>query len=105
MLTTCGVGSCVPVISTNSQPLSISLLAQVASDAMQAEADETLLRMAREVGGNLAEVLLTTAHTMRERIGLRRQVEVLSAEGRLSAKVLGLPVPNTLLALADEVIE
>jgi tight adherence protein B len=51
------------------------------------------IRTAREVGGNLAEVLLTTANTMRERVQLNRQVQVLSAEGRLSAKVLiGLPI-------------
>jgi Flp pilus assembly protein TadB len=46
------------------------------------------IRTAREVGGNLAEVLQTTAATMRERVQLHRQVQVLSAEGRLSAKVL-----------------
>jgi Flp pilus assembly protein TadB len=51
------------------------------------------VRTAREVGGNLAEVLETTAHTMRERVQLHRQVQVLSAEGRLSAKVLiALPI-------------
>ena len=46
------------------------------------------IRTAREVGGNLAEVLQTTAGTMRERVNLHRQVEVLSAEGKLSAKIL-----------------
>ena len=51
------------------------------------------IRIQREVGGNLAEVLTTVAATMRERERLRRQVEVLSAEGRLSAWILGaLPV-------------
>jgi tight adherence protein B len=46
----------------------------------------------REVGGNLAEVLDTVADTMRERDQIRRQVEVLSAEGRLSLYILaGLP--------------
>jgi tight adherence protein B len=51
------------------------------------------IRTAREVGGNLAEVLMTTAYTMRERVQLRGQVQVLSAEGRISAKVLiGLPI-------------
>lgn len=50
------------------------------------------VRISREVGGNLAEVLLTTVATMRERAQLRGQVKVLSAEGRLSAKILmGLP--------------
>ena len=42
----------------------------------------------REVGGNLAEVLDTVAATLRERDDIRRQVDVLSAEGRLSAIVL-----------------
>lgn len=48
------------------------------------------IRIQREVGGNLAEVLTSVAATMRERERLRRQVEVLSAEGRLSAVILGL---------------
>jgi tight adherence protein B len=46
------------------------------------------VRTSREVGGNLAEVLLTTAATMRERGYLKGQVKVLSAEGRMSARVL-----------------
>ena len=48
------------------------------------------IRIQREVGGNLAEVLNTVAATLRERERLRRQVQVLSAEGRLSAWILGL---------------
>ena len=44
----------------------------------------------REVGGNLAEILDTVADTLRERATMRRQVRVLTAEGRLSAWVLGL---------------
>jgi tight adherence protein B len=47
------------------------------------------IRIQREVGGNLAEVLNNVAATMRERERLRRQVDVLSAEGRLSAIILG----------------
>ncbi len=51
------------------------------------------IRIQRHVGGNLAELLLTTVHTMRERSSLRRQVRALSAEGKLSAYVLiGLPI-------------
>lgn len=51
------------------------------------------MRIQREVGGNLAELLNTVAETLREREYLRRQVKVLSAEGRFSAWVLsGLPV-------------
>ena len=46
------------------------------------------IRIQREVGGNLAEVLRTTVGTMRERAFLRRQVHALSAEGRLSGYIL-----------------
>jgi tight adherence protein B len=42
----------------------------------------------REVGGNLAEILDTLAETVREREQVRRQVKVLSAEGRISVKIL-----------------
>jgi tight adherence protein B len=47
----------------------------------------------REVGGNLAEILDNVADTLRERAQMRRQIRVLTAEGRLSAWVLvGLPI-------------
>ena len=48
------------------------------------------IRIQREVGGNLAELLATVSATLRERERLRRQVRVLSAEGRLSAWILSL---------------
>ncbi|MEP6760693.1 MAG: type II secretion system F family protein [Sporichthyaceae bacterium] len=59
------------------------------------------IKIQREVGGNLAELLSTVAATLRERERLRRQVKVLSAEGRLSAWILGLlpPVFSTYLLL------
>jgi Flp pilus assembly protein TadB len=51
------------------------------------------VRIQRQVGGNLAEVLMNTVVTMRDRARTRRHVRALSAEGRLSAYVLiGLPV-------------
>jgi len=51
------------------------------------------VRIQREVGGNLAEVLLTTVETMRERARTRRQVKALSAEGKLSGYILvALPI-------------
>ncbi|MBT1001582.1 type II secretion system F family protein [Paenarthrobacter sp. DKR-5] len=43
----------------------------------------------REVGGNLAEVLDQVGQTIRERNQIRRQIKALSAEGRMSAVVLG----------------
>jgi tight adherence protein B len=51
------------------------------------------IRIQRDVGGNLADTLRTTAATLRERESIHRQVRTLSAEGRLSAYVLiGLPI-------------
>ena len=55
------------------------------------------INIQREVGGNLAELLDTVSETLREREALRRQIKVLSAEGRLSAAVLiALPIVLTL---------
>ena len=51
------------------------------------------IRIHREVGGNLAEILTTVSATIRERERLRRQVRGLSAEGRLSAWILGALPP------------
>lgn len=57
------------------------------------------IRIQRSVGGNLAELLLTVAETLRERAYLRRHVKALSAEGRLSAYILGGLPPVFLLYL------
>jgi len=46
------------------------------------------VRIQREVGGNLSELLLQVAATLRERDYLRRQVKALSAEGRFSSYIL-----------------
>lgn len=51
------------------------------------------VRIQREVGGNLAELLITVAETMTARQRLRGEVAALTAEGKISAIVLGiLPV-------------
>jgi tight adherence protein B len=47
----------------------------------------------REVGGNLADLLQTVSVTMVERERLRRDVKSLTAEGRMSAIVLGVLPP------------
>ena len=47
----------------------------------------------REVGGNLADLLQTVGVTMIERERLRRDVKSLTAEGRMSAIVLGIMPP------------
>jgi tight adherence protein B len=51
------------------------------------------IRLQRQVGGNLAEVLSTVSQTIRDRYSLKRQIKALSAEGRLSSLILSiLPV-------------
>jgi tight adherence protein B len=51
------------------------------------------IKIQREVGGNLAELLNTVADTMLARERLRREVRALTAEGRISAVIIGiLPV-------------
>ncbi len=59
------------------------------------------IRIQREVGGNLAEVVTTNVEAMREREALRRHVRALSAEGRLSAYIIcALPPLVIVLMLA-----
>lgn len=52
------------------------------------------IKIQREVGGNLAELLLTVADTMTQRERLRREVSTLTAEGRLSAIIIGALPPG-----------
>ena len=58
------------------------------------------IRIQREVGGNLADTLRTTAATLREREMLKRHVRALSAEGRLSAYIL-IALPIGVLLVLD----
>lgn len=48
------------------------------------------VKIQREVGGNLAEILEILARTIRERDQVSRQIKALTAEGRLSAMILFL---------------
>jgi tight adherence protein B len=48
------------------------------------------IRIQREVGGNLSELLQTVADTMTDRKRLKREVDALTAEGKISAIILGL---------------
>jgi tight adherence protein B len=75
-------------------------LGRPVEDALEALADRVgssdfkwavlAVNIQREVGGNLAEILDNVADTLRERATMRRQVQVLTTEGRLSAWVLTL---------------
>lgn len=78
-------------------------LGRTLEDALDATADRMgsddfawtvmAIKIQREVGGNLAELLLTVADTMTQRERLRRDVNSLTAEGRVSAFILGLLPP------------
>ena len=75
-------------------------LGRPAEDALESLADRVgssdfrwavlAVNIQREVGGNLAEILDNVSDTLRERATMRRQIRVLTAEGRLSAWVLAI---------------
>jgi tight adherence protein B len=46
------------------------------------------LQIQRESGGNLGEILDTISYVVRERFKLRRQVQIFTAEGRMSSYML-----------------
>ncbi len=81
-----------------------SRLGRPLEEALEAAAERTqsedfgwavmAIRIQREVGGNLAELLLTVAETMTQRERLRRDVAALTAEGRMSAYILGFLPPG-----------
>lgn len=53
----------------------------------------TAVNIQREVGGNLAEILDVISNTIRERIKLKGEISVLTAQGRMTGYVIsGLPI-------------
>jgi tight adherence protein B len=100
-----------PIASELRRAVLEARLAVTVEDALEHVAERTgsedfawvamAVRIQRNVGGNLAELLTTVAATLRERERLRRHVRVLSAEGRLSAVILGaLPIVFTFYLFA-----
>lgn len=57
----------------------------------------TAILIQRSVGGNLAEILDSVAHTMRERERIRGEIKTLTAQQRLAGYVIGL-IPFGLFA-------
>ena len=58
----------------------------------------TAVAINTDVGGNLAEILNNLAQTIRERLKIRRQIKVYTAQGRMSGYVLGaLPIVTFLI--------
>jgi tight adherence protein B len=57
----------------------------------------TAMKVQREVGGNLAEILDTISHTIRERVRVKGEIRTLTAQMRYSARLLALlPIGLTL---------
>lgn len=53
----------------------------------------TAVNIQREVGGNLAEILDVISHTIRERIKIKGEIRVLTAQGRITGYVISfLPI-------------
>ncbi|TVR23025.1 MAG: secretion system protein [Anaerolineaceae bacterium] len=62
----------------------------------------TAVNINREVGGNLAEILAVIGHTIRERIKLKGEIRVLTAQGRITGYLISfLPI---VLALFLQVV-
>ena len=82
------------------QVISEVRLGRVLEEALQEAADRIqnrdfseavmAVRIQQETGGNLAALLDVLANTMTQRVRMRREVRSLTAEGRISAYVLGL---------------
>jgi tight adherence protein B len=77
-----------------------SRLGRAVEDALEDTADRMAsvdlmwavmaIRIQREVGGNLAELLDTVADTMTQRERIRHEIKALTAEGRFSGWILGI---------------
>jgi tight adherence protein B len=59
-------------------------------DSLDCKMFVTALLLQRETGGNLAEILTNLSTLMRERVGVRGEIDTLTAEPKLSAIVLAL---------------
>lgn len=58
----------------------------------------TAIEVQREVGGNLAEILDTISHTIRERVRIKGEIQALTAQGQITAWALSLmPIGLSLL--------
>jgi tight adherence protein B len=75
------------------------LLSRVESDDLDLVV--TAVNIQREVGGNLAEILDTISHTIRERVKLKGEIRVLTSQGRITGYLIsGLPIAVALFLSA-----
>jgi tight adherence protein B len=61
----------------------------------------TAVAVARELGGNLSDVLCRLAQTLREKQAIERKIDALTAQGRLQARIIGL-LPLALLVIMTQ---
>jgi tight adherence protein B len=64
------------------------LLARMPSDDL--DLVNTAVNIQREVGGNLAEILESIGHTIRDRIKLKGEIRVLTSQGRITGWIISL---------------
>ncbi len=77
-----------------------NLITRIPSDDMDLVI--TAVNVQREVGGNLAEVLATISHTIRERIRIKGEIATLTAQATISGYIIsGLPIALTLFLRAS----
>ncbi len=82
-------GRCLREINlgTPTEQSLVNLGQRIASDDLDLVVTAVLIQ--RQVGGNLAEVLDSISHTIRERIRIKGEIKTLTAQGRLSGMVIG----------------
>lgn len=59
----------------------------------------TAILIQRQVGGNLAEILYNISNTIRERAQLKKEIQTLTAQGRLSGLIISLLPVALILAM------
>lgn len=58
----------------------------------------TAVVVQQQVGGNLSEILDTISQTIRDRLAIKRSIKTLTAQGRISGKIIG-GIPMILLLM------
>jgi len=78
-------------LGTPTEEALVNLTSRIESEDLDLVMTAVLIQ--RQVGGNLAEVLDSISHTIRERIRIKGEIKTLTAQGRVSGIVVGaLPV-------------
>lgn len=83
-------------LGTPTEEALLNITSRIQSDDM--DLVMTAVMIQRQVGGNLAEVLDSISHTIRERIRIKGEIKTLTAQGRISGMMIGaLPIAIGLL--------